>query len=427
LLWIQPLGTLLGENYLLLIAIFVMAGISAVCSGYEAAFFTLTRSNEVESLFKGWRERQANHQRNNPQRLLATLLLTNSLVNIGIVMVMAFVLARAQSLMGGEEWLWTAFELVVVSAIILIFCEVMPKVYAAQQPRRYVQFALPIIYAFERIVYPLSWLMARATHRLYARVPDGQRRVTVEELHQAIDLTSDTEAPPEEKELLKSIVKLDHISVKAVMRSRVDVVSVEINDTEEEVLNVLLTSGYSRLLVCEEDLDNIKGILYLKDFLQWQEAGKPTPWTEIIKPVIYVPENKKLGRLFKQFKMQRLHMAVVADEYGGTSGLITLQDVLEVIFGEPGAEAETHRKLGEQEYSMAGRTTLMDVCRILQIEEDAFDTYKGESETLAGMLLEISGKFPVQGEIFQVPPYELSAEEVSNKGIQRVRIRIVGT
>ena len=401
------------------LAMLLLIVTSAICSGYEAAFFSLVRSLGTKSLPTPLLQRFVGPQRRNPQQLLATLLLTNNLANIGLVMVTAFLLTDAHAQLGGPIWAYTLIELVGITLLILVFGEVSPKVYASRAPQVFLGYTSPVIWLFGKLMFPVSWVLARLSKGLYYRLEDTERKASIAELQQAIDLTNDRESPPEEKTLLKSILNLENVTVRSVMRSRVDMVGVDADATAEQVLETLISSKYSRLPVLGESKDEVLGLLYLKDVLRWQESGSTEPWQSLMRPAFFVPETQKLARLFNQFKKKRLHLAIVVDEYGGTSGLVSLQDVLEFVFGE------NHNPVvqsADGTYLFPAKKLLLEVARQLDIAEDSFDEWKGESETLGGLLLEISGRFPQEGETFQAGQFQLVAEELGPKGLERVRL-----
>jgi gliding motility-associated protein GldE len=415
LMWIQWLVVL------------VLLVCSALISGTEVAFFSL----QLKSLEEDDQSSDIALQRvitllKNPKRLLATILVANNFINIAIVLVFAVL---SDSFLGEIEnpILMLIIEVGIITGLILIFGEILPKVYAnrnALQFSKRMSLVISILdrYLFFWITYPMS----KTTTFLEKRLGDQKNQFSVDKLSQALELTGDHETTSDEQRILEGIVNFGNTDTREVMCPRMDMFALSDELTLEEILPVILEQGFSRIPVFQEKKDNIKGILYTKDLLP--NLDNPNfVWQDILKPPIYVPENKKLDDLLKEFQQKKIHLAIVVDEYGGTSGLISLEDIMEEIVGDISDEFDeeslSYSKLDEKTYVFEAKISLKDFFKVIHLEEtELFESVKGDSETLAGLLLEIAKRFPKKGQKIRFEGYIFTVEEIDQMRIKQVKV-----
>jgi len=313
--------------------------------------------------------------------------------------------------------------------MIVFFGELVPKVYANQNNVQFAKFTAPILTMFEAIFRPFSWILINLSSVIEKRFKTKGYEISVDELHQALELASNESDSEEEKEILKGIVNFGMLTVKQVMRTRVDITAFDMDFDFHELLEKVNKSGYSRIPVFDDTIDNIKGILYIKDLLPFIGEDENFKWQKYIRAGYFIPENKMIDLLLKDFQAKRVHMAIVVDEYGGTSGLITLEDIIEEIVGEISDEFDEnqtkYKKLSENSYVFEGRTSLNDFCKITGQESKVFDEIKGESESLGGLILEINNKLPHIGDTIKINNFIFTAEAVDHKRIKKVRVLIM--
>lgn len=420
-----------------LLIIFVLLLFSALISGSEVAYFSLTPS-EIEA-FKAEKEDRTSRVvfdlTRQPKRLLATILIFNNLVNVAIILVSTLVLNQSAELYGwglttASKILLSVIEVGLITFFLLFFGEITPKIYASQKRLTIVRsLALPLR-ILRGFFTPVSWLLINSTRFIDRRIKVESESASFEDIKRAIELTSEEESPEEEKEILKGIVNFSSISVKAIMRARVDVRSIEISSTFQEVVSLVNDFGYSRIPVYEETLDKVKGILYVKDLLPLlkKNADKES-WKSLIRPAYFIPESKKIDDLLEEFKSRRLHIAIVVDEFGGTAGLVTLEDIIEEIFGEIVDEFDTEElafsKLNESTYVFDGKMALNDIIKVMELPDGIFEEAKGEADSLAGLILEIQGRIPEKGETISLENFEFHIESVSKNRIKRVKMVVL--
>jgi len=399
---------------------------SAMISGSEVAYFSLGPSDRsiLEESDSG-RSRMANKLLKSPERLLATILITNNFINIAIIILSAFILNTVMEI-AEPRWLEFLVQVVIVTFLLLLFGEILPKLYA----NRYaVRFSLFVSYPLEvcrRIFYPLASILITSTSLVKNRMAKKDKDITMDQLSDAIDLTADDIA--EEKNLLEGIVKFGNIDVSEIMKPRIDMVSIDIQTRLDELIRIINESGYSRIPIYAETFDNIKGILYIKDILPHITKGKKFKWQSLIRPPFYVPENKKIDDLLHEFQTKRRHMAIVIDEYGGTSGIITLEDILEEIVGDITDESDEHelhhKQLDKNTFIFEGKILLNDFYKITETPDDIFDSVKGEADTLAGLILEIKGEFPAVGTTIEYENLRFHIESVDKRRIKQIKLVI---
>jgi putative hemolysin len=408
----------------------LLAG-SAMASGAEVAFFSLGPGQLHELRLKeNPGDRAALYLLDMPKRLLATLLIVNNFFNIAIVIISTFITNSLFDASRYPYWVTFLIQVVVVTSLILLLGEVMPKIYATRNSLKLARFLASPVRVAVRIFYPLSSLMVFSTNIIDKRISRKAYNVSMSELSDAIELTSGSSTPEEEKKILQGIVKFGDIEVKEIMKSRVDVTAVDIVTKFKDLLAIIVDAGYSRIPAYEDSFDHVKGILYIKDLLPHIGREDEFDWTSLLKDAFFVPENKKINDLLQEFQEKKIHMAIVVDEFGGTSGIVTLEDILEEIVGEisdehdePVGEIE-FTKLDDRNYLFEGKTSLNDLCKILDIEDDIFDEARGEADSLAGLILELMQKIPEKGEMIDYRYFIFTIKAVDKRRIKQVQVTL---
>ncbi len=409
--------------------ILVLLLFSALISGAEIAFFSLTAADldPAEGAPRSKRLETVARLLDTPKRLLATILIANNLINIAIVLVFDTVVAKIFGLIH-PDWLRFVIEVGVVTFLILLFGEILPKVYASRNKLGFATFmALPIQVLFG-LFTPLSRPMRNVTVYLERRFSKQKLSISVDQLSQALELTSDEDTTHDEQKILQGIVTFGATDTKNVMRPRMDIFALDTHATYQEILTDILSHGYSRIPVFEESIDQIKGILYVKDLLPHFDK-KDFQWVQLLREPYFVPQNKKLDDLLNEFKQMKMHLAIVVDEYGGTSGLITLEDIIEEIVGEITDEFDDEdlvfSKLDDRNFVFEGKTPLKDFYRVIQLQEPKeFEDAKGEAESLAGFILELTKGFPKKDEIVVFGRYHFVIESFQGKRINQIKLTI---
>ena len=418
------------DVYVSLAIMLLLLFASAVVSGAEVAFFSMGKK-EIRDLKEeiSPRNLQMLELLQAPRTLLASILIANNLFNIGIVITSYYIVSKL--FIFHSNWAKFAIEVVLVTFLLVVFGEVMPKILANYRKLPFARFATPFLRLMTRIFRPVSHFLVHSTQIIENRLArkHGKRLVTKEEIDHAIELARDESTTEEEIDILKGIVKFGDIMVKQIMRSRVDIVAIDKSSSCDEVLKIIRESGYSRFPVYEDDLDHIIGFLYAKDLLGYLDKGPDFDWTTLLREAFFVPENKKIEELLREFQRKRVHMAVVVDEYGGTSGVVTLEDIMEEIIGEIEDEHDVEEenqfeKIDEHTYIFEGKTLINDFCREMNIDSHIFDEVKGDSDSLAGLLLELFQRMPDEGESIRYNKYKFEVLEVSDRRIEKVKITI---
>ncbi|MGW8123396.1 gliding motility-associated protein GldE [Roseivirga echinicomitans] len=402
--------------------------LSALVSGSEVAFFSLSEDQIDEC--KGDitpANRLIIQLMERPRNLLATILIMNNLVNIAIVTLTTFVTWEIIGEKTTEGTIVVALT-AVVTFVILFFGEVLPKNFATQNNLKFARSTARMLFFFEGIVKPVSYVLIKFTQLIESRVKKKGHNITVDELNQALEMTTGNDTTDEEKGILKGIVNFSTLTVRQVMKSRMDVTAVDIEVDFHELMDKINKSGFSRIPVYNETIDKIEGVLYIKDLLSHVEKDENFEWQKLMRPGFFVPENKKVDSLLKNFQDKRVHMAIVVDEYGGTSGLITMEDIIEEIVGEINDEFDdddvAYNKLDSNTYIFEGKTSLNDFCKIMEIDPYYFDQVKGDSESLGGLLLELHSKLPRAGEKIKFEKFLFTIVAVDVRRIKRVRVLI---
>ena len=424
---LQPFSLSLAIS-LLVMLILVFA--SALLSGTEVAIFSLTHSEKSQLIDE---KENKKSQRvlillEKPKKLLATILIANNLVNVSIVMVSTFVMDHLFLVNEMSEMSAFVIQVVLVTFIILLFGEVIPKVYANNYSIIFSRFMSLPISVLKKIFNPLSDLLISSTSIIDKKIEKKSEQFNAEELEHALDLTKDSVKNEDEKKILEGIVKFGQTDVKQIMTPRTDVISFENDINYKNLIQQLKSVNYSRIPVFEESFDNIKGVLYVKDLLGKIEEEADYKWVNLLREAKFVPENKKLDDLLKEFQEERKHIAIVVDEYGGSSGIVTLEDVLEEIVGEITDEFDeqdiTFKKIDEYNYMFDGKSALIDVYKILEIDGDNFESVKGEADTIAGFCIEQAGKIMLKNEKVNFDKYTFTVEAADKRRIKKVKITI---
>lgn len=406
----------------------ILIFLSAVFSGSENAFFSLSQA-QLEELTEnqGQVSKSVTFLNSHPKKLLATILISNTFVNIAVVVITSELFARIFDF-GPNPLIGFFIEVVFVTFLLVLLGEVIPKIYSFQNNVRVARFVSVPMYSLYKVLQPLVFLLESTTAIIDKRVTKRGHILSIDELTHAIEITSEKDAPKQEKSILKGIVNFGTTTVKQIMRQRPDVLAVNLNLDSEKLMKQIIDAGYSRMPVFENNLDQIKGVLFTKDLLPYlyQESFD---WKKLIRPAFFVPESKKIDDLLKEFQTKRMHLAIVIDEFGGTSGLITMEDILEEIFGEIHDEFDEDEhvfsRLNDYTFVFEAKMLINDVCKYMEINPEVFEDVRQDSDTLGGMLLEINGDLPSMGQEISYGPYLFKVEAVDKRRIKRVKVTIV--
>ena len=427
--------SLLSYTYIASIVILlVLLVCSALISGAEVAFFSLTPTDleAGEEKYPSKKLAIVRKLLGKPKKLLATILVANNFINIAIVLLfdsMTDVLfAGINSVFFGINVRFIV-EVGVVTFLILLFGEILPKVYANRNKLSFATFMSYSINALDVLLTPISMPMRSATIAIQKRFGNHKANITVDQLSQALELTSEEDTTQEEQKILKGIVSFGNTDTKQVMKPRMDIFALNEDTLFKDIMPDIISHGYSRIPVYKDNVDSITGILYAKDLLPFTDR-KTFDWQSLKREPYFVPENKKLDDLLNEFKEMKMHLAIVVDEYGGTSGLISLEDIIEEIVGDITDEFDDDdlifSKLDDNNYIFEGKTPLKDFYKAIKLEDyQVFEDAKGEAETLAGFLLEISRGFPKKHEILSFDNYTFTIEAFENKRIKQIKLTIL--
>lgn len=417
----------MGAWTALVLGIFLLF-VSGFVSASEIAFFSLTSADHLK-IEQGEKkaDREIRRLLNDSERLMATILIANIFVNITIVVLCDYFFAQLIN-WGILEGLRLVFVVVVLAFLLLLFGEITPKVYSVQQPLSFCRRAVRGISFFSKLFYPLSSILKRSSWIVGKLLTKENYNISVDDLSQALELTNKDEIL-DEQNILKGIIRFGGETAKDVMTSRVDIVDLEISTPFREVMHSIIENVYSRIPVYQENRDNIKGILYIKDLLPYLDKGDNFKWQSLIRPAYFVPETKMIDALLRDFQKNKIHIAIVVDEFGGTSGLVTMEDIIEEIVGEINDEYDederNYVKLNDKEYIFEAKTLLTDFYRVLKIDEDLFESVEGEADTLAGLLLELKGEFPQLHEKILYGNYEFEVLKMDNRRILKVKVTVL--
>lgn len=411
-----------------IVILLVLLLFSALISGSEVAFFSLTPS-EKENL-NDEKSKTATHIAKllgSPKKLLATILISNNFINVGIIIISGFAIDAIFNLTSIPYWLNFIIQVVGITFVLLLFGEVIPKIYATKNAFKLARLMASPLTILKKVISPFSSLLIFSTSLFDKNIKRKSLDVSVEELSQALDLTDDIPENHEEHKILKGIVKFGETSVKQIMKPRLDVVAIKNDTPYKEVIQTIMETGHSRIPVYEDSFDHVLGLLYIKDLIPFIDEKENYQWLPLIRNPFFVPENKKLDDLLKEFQDKKIHLAIVVDEYGGTSGIITLEDVLEEIVGEINDEFDVddvaYSKLDENTYIFDGKTSLNDIDKILSLEQDLLlSDITNEADTLAGLVIESAGKIPQKNEKIIIPHFTFIIEAADKRRVKRVKL-----
>ncbi|MCI6550706.1 MAG: gliding motility-associated protein GldE [Prevotella sp.] len=402
--------------------------VSGFASGSEIAFFSLSPTDIAElNPDKSELDRHISLLREDSERTLATILITNNFVNVTIIMLCNFVFGSVIHFGSKAYWLQFLCLTVLLTFLLLLFGEIMPKVYSRQNPLKFCRSSVNGILFMRRLVWPLASILLKSGVLAEKALPKENRQLSVDDLEQALELTDKADIK-DEQSMLQGIIRFGDETAKEVMTSRQDIVDIDIKSSYADVLKCIVDNNYSRIPVYQDNDDNIRGVLYIKDLLPHLTKPSNFRWQSLIRPPYFVPETKKIDDLLREFQENKVHIAIVVDEFGGTSGLVTLEDILEEIVGEINdeydEEEKTYSKLNYNTYIFEGKTLISDFCRILQIDDDEFADVEGDADTLAGLLLEMKGDFLSIHEKIDYKHYTFEIVEIEGRRISRIKVTV---
>lgn len=406
----------------------LLLGMSAFASGSEIAFFSLSPTDIAEiDAGKSASDRNIQKLRNDSERTLATILITNNFVNVTIIMLCNYVFGSIIHFGDRAYWLQFLCITVLLTFLLLLFGEIMPKVYSREDPLAFCRKCVGGVMFCRKLFWPLGSVLLRSGVLAEKMVQKENHVLSVDDLEQALELT-DKDEIKDEQSMLKGIIRFGDETAKEVMTSRQDIVGLDITETYAEVLKCVIENNYSRIPVYQENADNIRGILYIKDLLPHLSKPSSFRWQSLIRPPYFVPETKKIDDLMREFQENKIHIAIVVDEFGGTSGLVTLEDILEEIVGEINDEydddGKNYSKLNYNTYIFEGKTLLSDFCKVLNINDDEFAEVEGDADTLAGLLLEIKGDFLSIHEKVEYKNYSFEIMGIEERRISKIQVTV---
>jgi len=409
------------------IAIFALLFCSALVSGAEVALFSLSQK-DIDNTLQEYpsKGKIISKLLGKPKKLLTTLLVANNFINIGVVILFSFIGQNIFSAISSSV-LKFSVEVIVVTFLILLFGEVLPKVYAS---RNNIRFAKVIVYpvaVLDKLLSPISLPMRKVTLYLHNKLGKQKTNFSIDQLSQALELTDTEESSSEEQKILEGIVSFGNTDAKQIMSPRMDIFALEIEESFQTIYSKIIEKGFSRIPVYRENIDQIEGVLFVKDLLRHIDKEE-FDWKTLIREPFFIPENKKIDNLLKDFQNMKSHMAIVVDEYGGTSGLVSLEDIIEEIVGDISDEFDgdnvNFSKIDDKNYLFEGKTNLKDFYRVIDVDEELFESTKGEAETLAGFILEVLGNFPHKGQKVAFENCIFTIESVDKKRIIQIKVTI---
>ena len=422
---VNPIDVNVVVAILLVILLLLLSGFA---SASEIAFFSLSPT-DVESLDpdKSSSDKLIELLRDDSERTLATVLITNNLVNVAVIMLCNYIFGSLFSF--GAEWLQFLCVTILLTFLLLLFGEIIPKVYSRRRPLAFCRKAVKGIMFFRRLFWPIETILLKSGAFAEKVIQKENRQLSVDELEQALELT-DKEEIKDEQSMLQGIIRFGDETAKEIMTSRQDIVDLDIRCSYDTVLKCIVENNYSRIPVYQDNQDNIRGVLYIKDLLPHLSKGSNFRWQSLIRPPYFVPETKKIDDLLRDFQENKVHIAIVVDEFGGTSGIVTLEDILEEIVGEINDEFDederNYTKLASNTYLFEGKTLLKDFLKILNLPDDEFDDIEGDADSLAGLLLEIKGDFPAVHEVLIYKDYKFEVLEIEERRISKVKVIVCG-
>ena len=416
----------LGAIVAIVLAVLLLFA-SGFVSASEIAFFSLSPSDlsEIEEE-EHPSDKHITNLLKDSERLLATILISNNFVNVTIIMLCNFFFAEVVDF-GDSVIVEFLVITVILTFLLLLFGEIMPKIYSAQHTLKFCRFAAPVIMVLKKVFSPLSNLLVRSSFIVNKCVVKKNYNISVDDLSQALELTDKSEIS-EESNILEGIIRFGGETAKEVMTSRLDMVDLEITSSFKEVLDCVVENGYSRVPVYEDSRDNIKGILYIKDLLPYLKKDADFKWQNLIRPAYFVPETKMIDDLLRDFQANKIHIAIVVDEFGGTSGIVTMEDIIEEIVGEINDEYDeeerSYVKINDHTYVFEAKTLLSDFYKIVKVDSDVFEDVVGDADTLAGLLLEIKGEFPKLHEKLEYDNFLFEVLEMDARRILKIKVII---
>lgn len=422
---VNPIDINVVVAILLVILLLLLSGFA---SASEIAFFSLSPT-DVESLDpdKSSSDKLIELLRDDSERTLATVLITNNLVNVAVIMLCNYIFGSLFTF--GAEWLQFLCVTILLTFLLLLFGEIIPKVYSRRRPLAFCRKAVKGIMFFRRLFWPIETILLKSGAFAEKVIQKENRQLSVDELEQALELT-DKEEIKDEQSMLQGIIRFGDETAKEIMTSRQDIVDLDIRCSYDTVLKCIVENNYSRIPVYQDNQDNIRGVLYIKDLLPHLSKGANFRWQSLIRPPYFVPETKKIDDLLRDFQENKVHIAIVVDEFGGTSGIVTLEDILEEIVGEINDEFDederNYTKLASNTYLFEGKTLLKDFLKILNLPDDEFDDIEGDADSLAGLLLEIKGDFPAVHEVLIYKDYKFEVLEIEERRISKVKVTVCG-
>ena len=422
---LQPISIGIALNF---IVILLMLFCSALISGAEVAYFSLAPSDAEDlNQEKSKKALLTLKLLEKPNKLLATILITNNFINIGIIILSTYLTASIFQF-PENSIMEFMFQIVVITFVIVLFGEITPKVYANRNALWFSKWMSIPLNLSSKLFSPLSYLLTSSTAFIDKRLKRKKEVVSMDEIAKALELITETDPNEEEQKILKSIVEFGNIDVKEIMKSRVDVVAIEQKLLFEKVIELVVDSGFSRIPVYKENFDDVIGILYVKDLISHLDQKSDFKWQDLIRSAYFVPETKMINDLLKEFQDKKIHLAIVVDEYGGTSGIVTLEDILEEIVGDITDEFDDDGNffsvLDEYNFIFEGKISLNDFLKTVKGETDYFDDVKGDSDSLAGLILELKGVIPNKGEVIKFAPYIFTIESSDSRKIKRIKVQI---
>lgn len=410
-----------------LIVLCLLLCASAMISGSETAYFSLQPS-DIDDLknSSSKRSRLALQLREKPKTLLATILIANNLVNVTITLLSTYIVSQMFDMLNYPTEAFI-LEVVVVTSLLLIIGEITPKIYANKQAVRIARFMARPLNALAIILRPLSRLLVKSTCFMDKHLERKKGDLSIDDLSTAVDIATEESTLAEERQMLKGIASFSEKEVSSVMKPRIDIVGIDTDMAFHDMLATVITSGFSRIPVYHESLDNMSGILYVKDLLPYLDA-ESYEWQKLTRPAFFVPENRKINDLFQDFREKKTHIAIVVDEYGGTSGLITMEDIIEEIVGEINDEFDKEKqeqhytKIDSKTFLFKAQTSLVDFCRVFNLNDDYFEPMQGEADTLAGLILEIEGRIPEVGFHFDFEDFQFEITDADPRKIKEIKV-----
>jgi len=420
---INPINT---EILLGLFGILILLASSALVSGSEVAYFSLT-NNDVDNL-KLDTKRKAKYVcklLEDREQLLATILIANNFINVGIVILSAWVTNEIFDFSSSETFGFI-FQIVIITFLLLFFGEILPKVYATNSRQTFAKFTSIPLFISKQIFKPVSNILIKSTTIVNRLLSNKNKSISIQDLSDAYKLTEANIR--EDKQILEGVINFWGIDVKEIMKPRVDIIAVDVNFSFNKLQAVVIESGFSRIPVYEETHDNLKGILYVKDLLPYLNKSNDFKWQELIREPYFIPETMKINDLLEKFQSKKIHIAIVTDEYGGFGGIVTMEDVIEEIVGEIhddiGLEEDLFVKIDENNYIFNGKILLNDFYKILGIKEDIFIDKRGDADSLAGLILEIKGEIPQKGEKLILQNFTFVISSADSRKIKKINLKI---